>query len=313
MTIAGRAGTQPSPRPPRRRIRGSTRRRLFGYSLMLPATIFSVAMVAYPVVRTVSLSLRNGNLARPRQMDDFVGLTHYRNLFNDDNFWHALVIMLVYAAFVTVIAYAVGLAAALLLNQRNTFTRISRTLLTLPWAVPGVVAGFVFVWMFDASFGISNYLLRQAQLISEPILWLLRPTSALVVVILAAVWKTIPFNMLTHLAGLQSVPAELREAARVDGANAWQEFRHIVWPALGNVRVVAILITTLHSFREFGQIYVITGGGPARATETLSVQIYTESFGYFRFGYASAIGIVLLVISLIFTVATVRTQRTSFF
>jgi multiple sugar transport system permease protein len=280
---------------------------------MLPAAIFSVAMVAYPVARTAWLSVHNGNLSRPRQMNEFVGLQHYQRLLQDGNFWHALVVMVVYAFAVTALAYAVGLAAALLLDRRTPFTSLSRTLLTLPWAVPGVVAGFVFVWMFDASFGVGNYILRRLGIVEEPVMWLLQSAPALVVVIIAAVWKTIPFNMLTHLAGLQAVPHELREAARVDGANAWQEFRHIVWPALGNVRVVAILITTLHSFREFGQIYVITGGGPARATETLSVQIYTESFGYFRFGYASAIGVVLLLISLVFTVATVRTQRTSFF
>ena len=280
---------------------------------MLPAAIFSVAMVAYPVARTAWLSVHNGNLSRPRQMNEFVGLQHYQRLLQDGNFWHALVVMVVYAFAVTALAYAVGLAAALLLDRRTPFTSLSRTLLTLPWAVPGVVAGFVFVWMFDASFGVGNYILRRLGIVEEPVMWLLQSAPALVVVIIAAVWKTIPFNMLTHLAGLQAVPHELREAARVDGANAWQEFRHIVWPALGNVRVVSILITTLHSFREFGQIYVITGGGPARATETLSVQIYTESFGYFRFGYASAIGVVLLLISLVFTVATVRTQRTSFF
>lgn len=306
MTQVGQLGT------PRRRPQ-LTRRRLFGYGLMLPATIFSVAMVAYPVARTAWLSVHNGNLSRPRQMNDFVGLQHYQRLSQDANFWHALVVMLVYAFVVTALAYAIGLGAALLLDRRSAFTSLGRTLLTLPWAVPGVVAGFVFVWMFDASFGVANFILRRMGIVQEPVLWLLQSTPALVVVIIAAVWKTIPFNMLTHLAGLQAVPHELREAARVDGANAWQEFRHIVWPALGNVRVVAILITTLHSFREFGQIYVITGGGPARATETLSVQIYTESFGYFRFGYASAIGVVLLLVSLLFTVATVRTQRTSFF
>lgn len=312
MTPRGARG-QLAPRPLLSWFQGSRGRRLFGYGLMLPATIFSVALVAYPVARTVWLSVHNGNLARPRLMDNYVGLAHYQTLLSDKNFWHALAVMLVYSFFVTALAYAIGLGAALLLNRRTGFTRVSRTLLTLPWAVPGVVAGFVFIWMYDASFGVTNYLLRSSSLISEPILWLLRPTSALVVVILAAVWKTIPFNMLTHLAGLQSVPDELREAARVDGASAWQEFRYIVWPALGHVRVVAILMTTLHSFREFGQIYVITGGGPARATETLSVQIYVESFGYFRFGYASAVGIVLLLISLVFTVITVRTQRTSFF
>ena len=279
----------------------------------MPAAVFCIALVAYPLARTVWLSVHNGTLTRPRRMNEFVGAQHYLDLMRDQHFSMALVVMLVYAAAVTALAYGIGLSAALLLNERTRTTRISRTLLTLPWAVPGVVAGFVFVWMFDASYGVMNYVLTKLHLLGGPALWLLRPASAMVVVILAAVWKTVPFNMLTHLAGLQAIPQELREAARVDGANGWQEFRYITWPALAHVRTVTILLTTLHAFREFGQIYVITGGGPARATETLSVQIYIESFSYFKFGYASALGVVLLIISLVFTVATVRSQRTVFF
>ena len=279
----------------------------------MPAALFCIALVAYPLARTVWLSVHNGTLTRPGRMNDFVGVQHYVDLFRDPHFWKALLVMLVYAAAVTALAYGIGLWGALLLNERTRGTRISRTLLTLPWAVPGVVAGFVFVWMFDASYGVVNYLLTKLHLLGRPALWLLKPGSSMVVVILAAVWKTVPFNMLTHLAGLQAIPQDLREAARVDGASGWQEFRFITWPALGHVRTVTILLTTLHAFREFGQIYVITGGGPARSTETLSVQIYIESFSYFQFGYASALGVVLLIISLVFTVATVRSQRTVFF
>lgn len=295
------------------RLSGLQRRKLFGYSLVLPAALFCLVLVMYPILRTFWLSVHNGNLTRPRQMNEFVGASHYLDLLNNPQFWHALGTMLVYSFAVTVLAYTVGLCAALLLNERTRGTRLSRALLTLPWAVPGVVAGFVFIWMFDASFGVINYLLLRLNIVDEGVLWLLQPPTAMTVIILAAVWKTVPFNMLTHLAGLQAVPNELKEAARVDGATGWQEFRYIVWPALGHVRVVTILLTTLHSFREFGQIYVISGGGPARATETLSVQIYVESFEYFQFGYASAIGVVLLGISLLFTILTVRSQRTDFF
>ena len=134
----------------------------------------------------------------------------------------------------------------------------------------------------------------------------------MVVISAVGVWKIIPFNMLTQLAGLQAIPAEVYEAARVDGANHWQEFRTITWPALGHVRVVSAVLTGLVTFREFGQIYAISGGGPNRSTETLSVQVYVEAFQNFQFGYASALGMLMLLISLTFTIVIVRCLRAEF-
>ncbi|MDN5344807.1 MAG: multiple sugar transport system permease protein, partial [Clostridia bacterium] len=254
------------------------RRKLFGFSLVLPAAFFSVLLISYPLIRTFWMSLHNYNLARPTRMYQFTGFNHYATLLQDIQFWHSLLVMLIYSAAVTVLAYTIGLCAALLLNRRTRAVQIGRMLLTLPWAVPGVVGGFVFVWMFDASYGVSNYLLNMLGTVRYRIPWLVQPDTAMFVIILAAVWKTVPLNMLTHLAALQSVPGELYEAARVDGASIVQQFRYITWPALAQVRAVTILLTTLHAFREFGQIYVISGGGPSRATETLSVQLYVEAF-----------------------------------
>lgn len=311
-TTAGpRLGARPS-RPIRRGLGLSPARlrSLFGFSLVLPAAIFSLALVAYPLVRTFWMSLHNANLTRPARMNDFVGLEHYTDLLQDSQFWHAVLAMLIYSGSVTVLAYVIGLCSALLLNRRSPGVRIGRALLAIPWAVPGVVAAFAFVWMFDASFGVVNFVLLRLGL--QPVGWLVQPGSAMLVIVLAAVWKTVPFNMLTHLAGLQAVPAELYEAVRVDGADRVQEFRHITWPALGHVRIVTVLLTALHAFREFGQIFVISGGGPARSTETLSVQIYVEAFEYFHFGYAAAIGMLMLLISLLFTLFTVRTLRSEF-
>ncbi len=288
------------------------RRSLFAGGLVLPAALFCMALVGYPLARTLWMSVHNFNLTRPRRMHDFVGLAHYASLVADAQFWHAVLVMVIYAGAVTVLAYVIGLSSALLLDRRTRLARAARLLLTLPWAVPGVVAAFVFVWMFDASFGVVNFLLLRIGLLDASMPWLAYPSTAMTVIVLAAVWKTVPFNMLTHLAGLQAVPAELYEAAKVDGAGALQAFRHVTWPALGHVRVVAVVLTTLHAFREFAQIYVISGGGPARATETLSVQLYIEAFEFFRFGYAAAIGIVMLLISLLFTVVTVRVLRTDF-
>ncbi len=288
------------------------RRSLFASGLVLPAALFSAALVAYPLLRTLWMSVHNFNLARPRRMHDFVGLGHYAALARDAQFWHALLVMAIYAAAVTLLAYVLGLSTALLLDRRTRLARVGRALLTLPWAVPGVVAAFIFVWMFDPSFGVVNFLALRSGIADRTIPWLAYPSTAMTVIVLAAVWKTVPFNMLTHLAGLQAVPAELYEAAKVDGAGPLQAFRHVTWPALGHVRVVAVVLTALHAFREFAQIYVISGGGPARATETLSVLIYIEAFEFFHFGYAAAIGIVMLGISMLFTVLTVRTLRADF-
>jgi len=285
---------------------------LFGYVLILPAVAFTVAMVVYPIARTFWMSLHNFNLSRPQRMHEFVGLAHYQQLIQDAHFWHSVLVTLAYSLPVTSLSYAIGLGLALLLNKRSVGTRIGRTLLSLPWALPGVVAAFIFLWMFDASFGVVNYVLLSLGIIRAPIAWLSHPETAMVLIVLVGIWKIVPFTMLTQLAGLQSIPPELYQAARVDGANRWQEFRNITWPALGHVRIVTIVLTGLVTFREFGQIYVISGGGPNRATETLSVNLYVEAFQGFHFGYASALGMLMLLISLTFTVLVVRFMRSDF-
>jgi multiple sugar transport system permease protein len=282
------------------------RRRALAYGLLVPAMAFSVVMIVYPLVRTFWMSLHNFTLSRPQRMNDFVGLGHYQSLARDDHFWHSIAVTLTYSLVVTAASYAIGLGLALLLNKRSAGVRIGRTLLSLPWALPGVVAAFTFLWMFDASFGVVNYVLLRLGLISAPIAWLTHPDTAMVLICLVGIWKIVPFTMLTQLAGLQSIPTELYHAAKVDGAGWWQEFRNVTWPALGHVRVVTVVLTGLVAFREFGQIYVISGGGPDRATETLSVNLYVEAFQGFHFGYASALGMVMLLVSLVFTVLVVR-------
>ncbi|MCC6194256.1 MAG: sugar ABC transporter permease [Burkholderiales bacterium] len=288
------------------------RRRLFGQALLMPALVFALGMIVYPVARTLWMSVHNYNLSRPQRMNAFVGLEHYRALVEDPQFWNSIGVTLTYSLTVTALAYAIGLGLALLVNRRSLGTRIGRTLLSMPWALPGVVAAFAFLWMFDASFGVVNFVLLRLGIIDAPVAWLTTKWTAMTVISLVGIWKIVPFTMLTQLAGLQAIPSELYQAARVDGANRWQEFRTITWPALGHVRVVTVVLTGLVTFREFGQIYVISGGGPERSTETLSVNLYVEAFQGFHFGYASALGIVMLVISLVFTIVVVRLLRTDF-
>jgi multiple sugar transport system permease protein len=179
-------------------------------------------------------------------------------------------------------------------------------LFIMPWAIPEVVAVLIFVWMLDAQYGVINYALIEASLISQPLAFLTQSSLALPAVILVTVWQQTPLAMLILLGGLKTIPAEQYEAAMVDGAGPWTRFRYVTLPGLRAVNVVLVLILILNSFRRVTVIYAMTKGGPARATETLSVLTYNTAFEYQRIGYASAVGTVLLVLLLLFSIVYFR-------
>jgi multiple sugar transport system permease protein len=175
--------------------------------------------------------------------------------------------------------------------------------------VPSAIAAVIWLLLFQSSFGVINYLLQLVGLVDEPVPWLLRSGTSLLVIVLVGIWKVFPFNMLVLLAGLQAIPQELYEAAAVDGAGRLAQFRCVTWPALKYISTVALLLTGVHAFREFEQIYILTAGGPARSTETLGVQAYVQAFRFFDFGYGSAIGVVMLIVSLGSAWGLVRAMR----
>jgi multiple sugar transport system permease protein len=197
----------------------------------------------------------------------------------------------------------------LLFNKEFPARRWLRSLLLMPWAVPGVIVSLNFLWMFDASFGVVNAILRKLGLVSTDIAWFVDADTAMATVILATVWKSFPFFTITLLAALQSIPKSLYEAARVDGASAWQEFREVTWPGIQRPAMLAVILNALWTFREFDIIYVATGGGPAGATETLGILVYREAFGSFRFGTAAAIGVLMLCTAALIVLAGLRRLR----
>lgn len=285
------------------------RRRLLELLCLAPAGVFTLALVAFPLGRMVGLSFQDYHLARPFSRGAFVGLGHYARLVGDGYFWHALRVTVAYTVGVTALAFLLGLAAALVINLRLRGTGWGKTLLSLPWALPSAIAAVVWLLLFQGAFGVINYVLQAAGLIERQIAWLLRRETSLVAIVVVGIWKVFPFNMLVLLAGLQAIRAELYEAAAVDGGGRISQFRFITWPALKHVSTVALLLTGVHAFREFEQIYILTGGGPARSTETLGVQAYVYAFKFFDFGYGSAIGVVMLVISLASAILLVRAMR----
>jgi multiple sugar transport system permease protein len=175
------------------------------------------------------------------------------------------------------------------------------------------MVSIVFLWLFDASFGVVNYALRSLRLISTDVAWYTNESTALIAVIVPTVWKAYPFFTLTLLAALQSIPANLYEAADVDGASAWQRFTNITWPGIRGPAVLALILNGLWTFREFDIIFAATGGGPAKATETLGIRAYNEAFGYFYMGRAAAIGVLMLTIALAFVLIARRELRKEFF
>jgi multiple sugar transport system permease protein len=273
--------------------------------LILPTLLILGALLFYPILRGVQLSFFEVKLL-DRTGGTFVGFENYLNLFNNDRFWDSLKITVWYTLGVVGFSYFIGLGTALLLSRRIPLRGVFRTLMVIPWAVPEVVAVLIFVWMFDAQYGVFNYFLMQLGIIDEQLPWLVRSNLALPAIIIVTVWKQFPLATVIILAGLQTIPEEYYEAASIDGANWWQRFRFITWPGLRAINIVLILILILNSFRRVTIIFAMTGGGPARATETLSIQMYLEAFKFFNLGDAATIGTVVLLLLIAFTLIYFR-------
>lgn len=288
--------------------------RALAYGLLAPAVAAILFLVGYPLYLVAQLSLREGNgmdflnlSAQP------LGLGNYREMLADERTWAALRHSFVYTAGTIVPAFLIGLGVALLLDLQFPGRRWLRSLILLPWAVPGVVVSILFLWLLDSSFGVVNAILRDIGLIKGDIRWYTQPANAMVAVILPTVWKAFPFFALTLLAALQSIPETLYEAARMDGAGKWSRFRHITWPGIRGAAVLATILDTLWVFREFDIIYAATGGGPVGATETLGLLVYNEAFSFFRIGTASALGILMLAIAILMVLLALKPLRREYF
>jgi multiple sugar transport system permease protein len=235
---------------------------LVGYSLLAPAVITLAALVIYPLYTVVEFSFREGgtmSLAKLRGLP--LGFANYVRVLNDPAFGHSIFVSAVYVTATVGLAFAAGLYTAILLNAQIPLRRVWRTLVLLPWAVPGVVASIIFLWILDGSFGIVNSMLRSLNLVEEGPNWYLDERSALFAVILPSAWKLYPMFTLTLLAVMQSIGAELYEAAQVDGCNAVQKFIYITWPSIRGAAALITMVGALWAFRDIDVIYATTRGG----------------------------------------------------
>jgi len=262
------------------------------------------------VLRTIWLAFRNTSLAA--QGDRFTGLANARRLASDSHFWKAWRQTLEFTAATTIAETLLGLVIALALYKRFRGRGFVRAAVLVPWAIPTVVTARTFSWLFDQG-GLVNYLLVKTHLVGQPVNFLGSTTLALPTLMAADIWKTTPFMALLLLAGLQTIPPGLDEAARIDGASSWSYFWRVRLPLLMPTLLVASLLRALDAFRVFDLPYVVTGGGPASSTETMSTYAYNVLFSGLEIGYGSAIAtsmfITEVLIACAFGVFIVRRVR----
>jgi multiple sugar transport system permease protein len=283
---------------------------VIAYSLLAPAFLLVAGFVLYPLYVAVMSSLRVGRVPNITRLDRLpLGFGNYAAALADAYVWHSIWVTCLYVVIVVGPAFVIGLALALLLDQDFPGRRYVRTLMLMSWSVPGAVAAIEFLWMFNPSFGVVNAVLRNLGLITTDVSWFTNPDTALATAALPAIWKSFPFFVLTILAALQTIPEALNEAARVDGATSWQRFRFVTWPGIRVPAILAVILQALWIMKDFDILFVTTGGGPSRATQTLSLLVYEEAFQNFRIGYASAIGVIFLFICAAVTFLTLKTAR----
>lgn len=299
----------PNALPARRRRR---RRNWEGIALLAPATIIICAIFVYPIYLVIKMSLYPLATYNPVAVGN-PSLLNYRTLFASSRFWLSLRNTFVYTTGVTAFSAAIGLAIALLLEKASArfSRRIFRTFLTLPWVIPPAVGSLVWKWILDPHIGILNSLLHSLGIRS--IQWIHHPVAAMVALIIVGVWHEYPFFLITCSAGLQMIPKELYEAAQLDRANGWQVFRHITFPALRPIFGVSVMLSALMSFRHYDIVAVLTGGGPVGATENIALSIFKNAFEYFKMGYASAIGVVSLVLSVLLIITFLSKMAKEFY
>jgi multiple sugar transport system permease protein len=252
-----------------------------------------LAVSLYPVLKTLWLSFRDTSMQS--QSDSFTGLENLRRLWGDGIFWKAWRQTLEFTAYTTLAETVLGLVIALALHQSFRGRGFVRAAVLIPWAIPTVVTSRMFGWLFDGQNGLVNYLLVQLHIVDHNVNFLGSEQLALPTLMLADVWKTTPFMALLLLAGLQTIPANLTEAARIDGASAWQFFWRVRLPLLMPALLIAALLRALDAFRVFDLPYVLTSGGPSSSTETMSTVAYKTLFSGLEFGYGSTVATAMFV------------------
>src|SRR4030081_3898607 len=296
------------PRAPRPRLRLLEDERWLALVLVVPTMVLLGLFIAYPFVRGILLSVTNTRVGVP---GDFVGLANFYKIFNDGIFRTSVYNTFVYTGVTTVFKLALGLWLAMLLNRHFKGKAFTRAFILLPFIIPTVLSTFAWKWMFDPTFSVLNWMLFHLGIIKTRINWLGDPTLAMVSVIIVNVWRGVPFYAISLLAGLQTINPELHEAAAIDGAKPWQRFWHVTWQLLLPVTMVVVLFSIIQSFADFQLVYVLTGGGPANATQLFATYAYQLGIGTGLLSLGAAISLAIFpILLLVVIVQLIYIRRT---
>jgi multiple sugar transport system permease protein len=274
---------------------------MFAFVLVLPGLALLVAVVAYPLLTALVTAFFEQSLVVPGR--EFVGFQNIIDVLQGD-FFKLLGQTMVFTLGTTLAPFVIGFALALALNTRIRGAKVMRGLMLIPWLVPGVVVSFLWMWIFNANYGVANAILGLFGIEAQA--WLAQPQTAMFAVIVAKTWQSFPWIMVMLLAGLQTVPQELHEAAEMDGAGTIRRFFSITVPQLKGIIGLVLLLEFIWNFQHFDIIYVLTGGGPAGSTQTFATAVYETAFRGFDLGHAGALGLLWLILLMALVVVYVR-------
>jgi multiple sugar transport system permease protein len=305
------AAVPPSPAPRGEPLWSPRRReRLLQVGFLVPAVAYLLLFFGYPIVQNALMGFQDYTTRTFYTGEaPWVGFANYAAVLTSPVFDQALLNTVLFTVGSIVGQFGIGLAIAVFFQRRFPLSGLLRSLLLLPWLIPLIVSGAVWRWILDQDNGALNRFLGGLGLVGENPGWLTSTSLALIAVIGVNIWIGIPFNTTILYGGLQDIPGELYEAAALDGATGWRAFRHVTWPLLRPVVNVVLVLGVVYTIKVLDIILGLTGGGPANATQTIATQSYHLSFQEFRFGEGAALGNVLIVISLVFALLYLRTNR----
>jgi multiple sugar transport system permease protein len=282
------------------------RRRRTGLFLVIPALVVMAAVILFPIARSIVLSFQEAQLSAGEIGTTWIGDENYRRISEDETFTLALRNSAFFTIAEVLLVLTIALGVALLLNTRAGRTPIYTTILLVPWVIAPVANAVLWKWILHANYGALNALLTGFSITDRYVNWLGTPGLALRMLLLADVWKSVPFIALILLAGLQSIPPALYKAAKLDGANTWQRFRYVTLPGLRTPLALAVVLQTIWSFKVFDLIFVLTKAGPADATLLLNFLAYRVSFNFLDFGYGAAIANIIFLIMFVLALVLIR-------
>lgn len=270
------------------------KRNVLPYAMLVPGSLLMIALVFYPIIVTFYYSLQHMKLTAP-QDNRFVGLQNYQKILSDSSFWYSLQNSMVILVVVVILTAVVGLAIALLLNVESKLNGVLTAIAIIPWALPPIVNGVMWRWIFHPSFGFLNRLLLRLDLVEQPVQWLNSRWSIMLIASLVVAWRNIPFCAVVTLSSLQAIPRQIYESAVIDGSGTWQTFKHITLPLLVPSFGIVLTSTSINAINVFDEIVSLSGYGDM--SKNLMIDAYLRTFSFLDYGVGSALTYIIMILA----------------